>query len=118
MRAALEDEARFLVTREDVDRIAEDVLRFPQEVLRIRSNAHRLRADGAHAFRGKPCEALIEAGKRSERAGLNFRRKRSGLVKASGKPDGFLPVALRDDAFALYAADFNAEAVAAEIYCT
>ena len=106
------------MARENVNRIAQNVLRFSQEVGSIRCNAHCLCADSAHAFRRKPCKAFIEARKRSERSGLNFRRQRTGFVKASGQPDGFFPVALRDDAFALNATDFNPEAVAAEIYCT
>ena len=115
LRAALEDEAGLLMPREDVDRIAERCLGLGEELPGVRRDAQRLRADGAHALGGQPREAFVEAGERGERAGLDLRRERAVLVKASGETNRLLPVALGDDSVALKTADLNAEAVAAEV---
>lgn len=115
LRAALEDQTRLFVPAQDVDPVAERFLGFEKKLVGVGRRAHRLGADGAHALRGDPREAFAKARERGQGARLRFGRERPVFVEPAREADGFLPVALRHDAFALNAGDDDAEAVAAEI---
>ena len=115
---ALEDEAGLFVAAQNADGIAERSFSLGKEFGGVRGLAQRLRADGTHLGGGKACELFVEAAQCGECLLLHLGREGSVLVEARGHANGFLPVALSDDAVAVNPADLYAEAVASKINCT
>ena len=70
MRDAEVDQARFLATRDHLDRKSERRTRLAQELRGILRHAQRVRADRAHALARKAAQPLGELGERIERHGL------------------------------------------------
>ena len=111
MRDAVVDEARLLVTGDDVDREPEGALGARHERRRVRRDAERVGCDGAHRRRMQSPQPLGEAREARERGALRIDGEPAALVDACADAQRLAPRVKAEDLVALDAPDLEAEAV-------
>ncbi|MNT05903.1 hypothetical protein D3C72_1405480 [compost metagenome] len=115
VRHALVDQAGFFPARDHVDAEAQDGARAQQELFAVARFAQGLGGHGAHLRAFEAGQPLAEAGEGVPAALHGFGREVAGAVQAVALAHGFLEVLGAVDLSVVDLADFQPEAVRAEI---
>jgi len=114
-RDALVDQPRFFLARDHLDGKTQDGLRLAQELFAVAGLAQGLRGHGAHLVFFEALQPLGKAGQAVPAALHGGGVEHLVLAQAGALADGFLDVFDALDMARVVAADFEAEAVGAEI---